>query len=84
MSEAGAIEYAPSNWINDQWAWRLFGARSFDDRERGTFTAYIEVPGFADENVDCRERLCGLYTRNDHTALDDRVQDVYVPIDFVG
>jgi hypothetical protein len=84
MSEAGAIEYAPSNWINDQWAWRLFGARSFDDRAQGTFTAYIEVPGFADENVDCRERICGLYTRNDHTALDDRVQDVYLPIDFVG
>jgi hypothetical protein len=62
----------------------LFGARSFDDHEQGTFTAYIEVPGFADANVDCRERLCGLYTRNDHTALDDRVQDVYVPIDFVG
>lgn len=84
LGEAGAIEYAPSNWINDQWAWRLFGARSFDDRRQGTFTAYIEVPGFADENVDCRDRTCGLYTRNDHTALDDRVQDVYVPIDFVG
>lgn len=84
MGEAGAIEYAPSNWINDQWAWRLFGARSFDDRDQGTFTAYIEVPGFVDENVDCRERLCGLYTRNDHTALDDRVQDVYLPVAFMG
>jgi hypothetical protein len=83
-SNEGAIDYAPSNWINDQWAWRLFGARSFDDRAQGTFTAYIEVPGFADENVDCRERICGLYTRNDHTALEDRVQDVYLPIDFVG
>lgn len=80
----GAIDYAPSNWINDQWAWRLFGARSFDDRELGTFTAYIEIPGFADDNVDCRERRCGLYTRNDHTALDDRVQDVYVPVAFAG
>lgn len=84
MGEAGAIEYAPSNWINDQWAWRLFGARSFDDRDQGAFTAYIEVPGFVDENVDCRERLCGLYTRNDHTALDDRVQDVYLPVAFMG
>jgi hypothetical protein len=84
LGNEGAIEYAPSNWINDQWAWRLFGARSFDDRAQGTFSAYIEIPGFADENVDCRDRPCGLYTRNDHTALDDRVQDVYVPIDFVG
>jgi hypothetical protein len=82
--EEGAIQYAPSNWINDQWAWRLFGARSFDDREAGTFSAYIEVPGFADENVDCRKVQCGLYTRNDHTALGDRVQDVYVPVDFLG
>ena len=84
LGNEGAIEYAPSNWINDQWAGRLFGARSFDDRAQGTFSAYIEIPGFADENVDCRDRPCGLYTRNDHTALDDRVQDVYVPIDFVG
>ncbi|MSZ08961.1 MAG: hypothetical protein F2621_06065 [Actinobacteria bacterium] len=84
LGEVGAIEYAPSNWINDQWAWRLFGARSFDDRGHGAFTAYIEVPGFGDENVDCRERACGLYTRNDHTALDDRVQDVYLPVDFMG
>ena len=41
--QAGTIQYAPSNWINDDWAWKLFGARSYDDREAGTFTAYIEV-----------------------------------------
>jgi hypothetical protein len=81
---AGVIEYGPSNWINDQWAWRLFGARSFDDRETGEFTAYIEVPGFRDDVVNCLEVACGLYTRNDHTALDDRVQDLYIPVDFVG
>lgn len=83
-SMAGAIEYGPSNWINDQWAWRLFGARSFDNRESGEFTAYIEVPGFRDTVVNCQEVRCGLYTRNDHTALDDRVQDLYLPVDFVG
>lgn len=80
----GVIEWGPSNWINDDWAWRLFGARSFDDRESGTFTAYIEVPGAADESVDCRKDPCGLYTRNDHTALDDRVQDLYLPVSFGG
>lgn len=77
-------EYAASNWINDDWAWRLFGARSFDDRERGTFRAFIEIPGFADENVDCSTVRCGLYTRNDHTALDNRVQDLYLPVSFAG
>ena len=80
----GTIQFAPSNWINDAWAWRLFGARSFDDRDTGTFTAYIEVPPTADDTVDCREVACALYTRNDHTAANDRVQDVYIPLGFAG
>jgi len=79
---AGVIEYGASNWINDDWAWRLFGARSFDDTNEGIFSAYIEVPAASDENVDCAEVRCGLYTRNDHTALEDRVQDLYIPIAF--
>jgi hypothetical protein len=79
----GTIQFSPSNWINDDWAWRLFGARSFDDRDSGTFTAYIEVPATADDNVDCQKVACALYTRNDHTAANDRVQDVYIPLGFV-
>lgn len=82
--EAGTIQFAASNWINDDWAWRLFGARSFDDRDSGTFTAYLEVPETADEHVDCREVACAVYTRNDHTAASDRVQDLYIPLGFVG
>jgi len=80
----GAVEFGPSNWINDDWAWKLFGARSYDDRESGTFTAYIEVPPTSDENLDCREVACALYTRNDHTAAADRVQDLYIPLGFAG
>ncbi len=80
----GTIQFAPSNWINDDWAWKLFGARSYDDRGSGTFTAYLEVPQIADENVDCGEVACALYTRNDHTASSDRVQDVYIPLGFAG
>jgi hypothetical protein len=80
--DEGTIQYAPSNWINDDWAWKLFGARSYDDREAGTFTAYIEVPEASDDHVDCRALACGLYTRNDHTAANDRVQDLYVPVGF--
>lgn len=82
--QEGAIQYGPSNWINDQWAWRLFGARPYDDPEAGTFTAYLELPPASDENVDCTEVACAIYTRNDHTALADRVQDVYIPIRFAG
>ena len=78
----GTVQFAPSNWINDDWAWKLFGARSYDDVEAGTFTAYIEVGDPVGEGFDCRVEKCGIYTRNDHTALSDRVQDLYVPVGF--
>lgn len=80
--EAGTVQYAPSNWINDDWAWKLFGARSYDDIAAGSFTAYIEVGEPIDDKLDCTVDACGLYTRNDHTALNDRVQDLYVPVAF--
>jgi hypothetical protein len=78
----GTIQYAASNWVNDDWAWKLFGARSFDDVDRGTFTAYLEVGDPAGEGFDCRVDACAIFTRNDHTALGDRVQDVYIPVAF--
>ncbi len=78
----GTVQFAPSNWINDDWAWKLFGARSYDDAATGTFTAYLEVPSPVGEGVDCRTDACGIFTRNDHTALNDRVQDVYLPVAF--
>ena len=30
-----------------------------------------------------RRLRCAIYTRNDHTALGDRVQDLFIPIAFV-
>jgi len=80
--DADAVQWAPSNWINDDWAWKLFGARPYDDVAAGSFTAYLEVPAAADEHVDCAVTACAIYTRNDHTALQDRVQDVYLPVGF--
>jgi len=82
--DAGTVQYAPSNWINDDWAWKLFGARSYDDPQSGTFTAYIEVGDPKGDGVDCAAQACGLYTRNDHTALADRVQDLHIPVAFAG
>ena len=76
--DEGTVQYAPSNWINDDWAWKLFGARSYDDLSTGTFTAYIEVG----EPDVCAASACGIYTRNDHTALGDRVQDLHIPVAF--
>lgn len=78
----GAVEWAPSNWVNQDWAWRLFGARSYDDPDAGTFTAYIVVPPAVDDAANCIDNPCGLYTRNDHTALDNRIQDLYLPVRF--
>jgi hypothetical protein len=81
---AGAVQYAPSNWINDDWAWKIFGARSFDDVEGGTFTAYVEVGEPVTTELDCTVTACGIYSRNDHTALRDRSQDLYVPVGFAA
>jgi len=77
-----SVEWGPSNWINQEWAWRLFGARSFDDAERGAFRAFILVPPPSEAGLDCREVQCGLFTRNDHTAIDNRMQDLYIPVRF--
>lgn len=76
------IEWAPANWINDDWAWKLFGARGYDDAEAGTFTAYLEVTGPADQYVNCAAEDCAVFTRNDHTAIDNRMQDLYLPVAF--
>ena len=82
--DEGAVQYAASNWINDDWAWKLFGARSYDDLSSGTFTAYIEVGDPIGDGLDCTVDNCGIFTRNDHTALSDRVQDLYVPVGFAS
>jgi len=82
--EVGSVQYAASNWINDDWAWKLFGARSYDDLATGTFTAYLEVGDPVSDALDCTVDACGIYTRNDHTALGDRVQDLYIPVAFSG
>lgn len=82
--EPGTIQYGPSTWINDDWAWKLFGARSYDDVDAGTFTAYLAVGDPVGDGFDCRVDACAIYTRNDHTALGDRVQDLRIPVAFEG
>ena len=82
QANQGAQQYAASNWINDDWAWKLFGSRSYDSVADGAFTAYLVVGDPAGEGFDCRAESCGIVTRNDHTAASDRVQDVYLPVAF--
>ncbi|AYF97704.1 hypothetical protein [Protaetiibacter intestinalis] len=82
QTSEGEIQWAPSNWINDEWGWKLFGARPFDDAATGTFTAYLEVVDPVGDGYDCTVDACAIYTRNDHTALGDRVQDLSIPVAF--
>lgn len=47
----------------------------------GSFTLDIAVaPRIGD--IDCREQVCGIATRADHTRSTDRSQDVFIPIEF--
>ena len=47
----------------------------------GAFTVEIAVgPRIGD--IDCREQICGIATRADHTRSTDRSQDVFIPIEF--
>lgn len=81
---ATGADAAESVWITDNWAWRPFATSGFDDATKGTFTALLVVPEPEANGLDCRVELCGITTRNDHTAASDRVQDLHLAIGFVG
>ena len=70
-----------SQWITNNWAWRAFATGSYTDAENGAFTARLLVPELSMAGLDCRVEQCGIFTRNDHTASGDRVQDLYLRFD---
>lgn len=80
--EPGDAESLVSVWITDDWAWRAFATQRYDDAEAGSFRAELTLPEAVDEGLDCHERLCAITTRSDHTAGNDRVQDMQLPIAF--
>lgn len=67
-----------SQWITNNWAWKSFATGSYSDEENGAFTARLQVPAVTMEGLDCRVEQCGIFTRNDHTASGDRVQDLFL------
>lgn len=71
-----------SAWVTNNWAWRTFASHTFEDAAEGTFEVTLVVPPSAGEGIDCTVDECGLFTRADHTALSDRIQDLYLPIAF--
>lgn len=79
---SGEVDWSPSTWVNNDWAWQMFGARSWDDSNTGTFTAYLLVSDPVEENLNCLVDECAIFTRADHTAFGDRIQDIYLPVKF--
>ncbi|QZY51378.1 hypothetical protein [Leucobacter tenebrionis] len=83
-AEEGHAEQAAlsSVWITDDWAWRAFATKGYDDAQSGSFTAELTVPAAESEGLDCRATRCAIATRADHTAGSDRVQDMLLPVAF--
>lgn len=77
-----ATQALESAWVTDNWAWRAFASHRFTDPDAGTFEVILRVPAPATDELDCRTEPCGVFTRADHTALSDRVQDLYLPVAF--
>lgn len=83
--EAAGLETAQSSaWITDDWAWRSFATKGFDDAGSGSFEVRLLVPPAVQEGLDCTARVCAVTTRADHTASSDRVQDMQLPVSFDG
>lgn len=77
---AGSEEAAASFWITDDWAWRAFATGGYG--EEGSFEVRLLVPDSAQDGLDCANSVCAITTRADHTASNDRVQDMQLPVAF--
>ena len=71
-----------SAWITNDWAWKAFATQTYDDTDSGSFEVRLTVPEPFVEGLDCAVSRCAVVTRADHTALSDRVQDMFLPIGF--
>lgn len=81
--DAGSLDKAvESAWVTDNWAWKSFASHTYLDSDAGSFEVQLLVPDPVGEELNCLETACGVYTRADHTALSERVQDIYLPVKF--
>ncbi len=79
----GAIQYAASIGSMTTGPGVCSGRGVLMTEKRGEFHGIHRASlQCRDDNVDCTQVRCGLYTRNDHTALENRVQDLYLPVAF--
>ena len=66
----------------------VYGGQAMDDYESGRLTTaeFFEISRVAGQ-LSCTEdefvrAFADIFTRNDHTALNDRVQDLHIPVTF--
>lgn len=78
----GAVVAETSVWITNNFAWAAFANQGYDDAASGTFAATLLVPESASNGLDCTVSLCAITTRADHTAANDRVQDLQLPVAY--
>ena len=71
-----------SAWVTSDWAWMAFATHRYDNKQDGTFNVTLTMPEAKVEGLDCTVTRCAITTRADHTALNDRVQDIFIPIRF--
>jgi hypothetical protein len=50
----------------------------------GSFSVELSVTPAINEVVDCRNVECAIVTKNDHTIIGDRSQDLVIPVTFTG
>lgn len=50
----------------------------------GSFRVELSVSPSINEVVDCRNVQCAIVTKNDHTIISDRSQDLIIPVTFTG
>lgn len=81
---AGTTSAQTSVWISDDWVWRAFASHGYSDAKAGAFEARLLVADPVQEGLDCLAVRCAVTTRADHTAANDRVQDLLLPVKFSG
>lgn len=79
---AASGDVLTSAWVTNNWAWKNFATHSFDDPEKGTFEVRLVVPPATQEGLNCITEACAITTRADHTATEDRVQDMQLRVAF--
>lgn len=50
----------------------------------GSFVVELSVSPTINDVVDCRNVQCAIVTKSDHTIIDDRSQDLIIPVTFTG